>query len=286
MAKVKIICDSAADIPRADAEKLNIRVLPLWFTFDGENYLRDGVDMSSREFFDKMRAEKIVPKTSQITADEWEKAIREEMDSYDSVVCFTMSSAASGTCQSANIAKNEILSVEPDRDITVIDSMMLSFPYGLAVMFAAEKALLGEDRDAVIAEFKRVSEKVEYFFLVEDLTYLKKGGRINMATLAIANIMDIKPVLTVRDGLVVSCDKIRGGKKLYDKFMQMYKDKGHILTGKDIYIDHSLTDEKLAEFTAAAERAFEPSSVKTAELGATIGSHAGPGLSAVMYIKD
>ena len=76
------------------------------------------------------------------------------------------------------------------------------------------------------------------------------------------------------------------GKKLYDKFMQMYKDKGHILTGKDIYIDHSLTDEKLAEFTAAAERAFEPSSVKTAELGATIGSHAGPGLSAVMYIKD
>ncbi len=56
MAKVKIICDSAADIPRADAEKLNIRVLPLWFTFDGENYLRDGVDMSNREFFDKMRA--------------------------------------------------------------------------------------------------------------------------------------------------------------------------------------------------------------------------------------
>lgn len=113
MAKVKIICDSAADIPRADAEKLNIRVLPLWFTFDGENYLRDGVDMSSREFFDKMRAEKIVPKTSQITADEWEKAIREEMDSYDSVVCFTMSSAASGTCQSANIAKTRYYQSSP-----------------------------------------------------------------------------------------------------------------------------------------------------------------------------
>lgn len=286
MAKVKIICDSAADIPRADAEKLNIRVLPLWFTFDGENYLRDGVDMSNREFFDKMRADKAIPKTSQITADEWEKAIREEMDSYDSVVCITMSSAASGTCQSANIAKNEILSSEPDRDITVIDSMMLSFPYGIAIMSAAEKALLGEDRDAVISEFKRVSEKAEYFFLVEDLTYLKKGGRINLATLAIANIMDIKPVLTVRDGLVVSCDKLRGGKKLYDKFMQMYKDKGHILTGKDIYIDHSLTEDKLSEFTLAAEKAFEPSSIKTVELGATIGSHAGPGLSAVIYIKD
>lgn len=88
------------------------------------------------------------------------------------------------------------------------------------------------------------------------------------------------------DGLVVSCDKIRGGKKLYDKFMQMYKDKGHILTGKDIYIDHSLTDEKLSEFTEAAEDAFNPSSIKTVELGATIGSHAGPGLSAVIYIKD
>lgn len=286
MAKVKIICDSAADIPRQDAEKLNIRVLPLWFTFDGENYLRDGVDMSNDEFFDKMRAEKIIPKTSQITADEWEKAIREEMDSYDSIVCITMSSAASGTCQSANIAKNEILSSEPERDITVIDSMMLSFPYGLAIMAAAERALMGEDRDAVIAEYERISQKAEYFFLVEDLTFLKKGGRINLATLAIANIMDIKPVLTVRDGLVVSCDKIRGGKKLYDKFMQMYKDKGHILTGKDIYIDHSLADDKLAEFTDAAERAFAPSSIKTVKLGTTIGAHAGPGLAAVIYIKD
>lgn len=286
MTKVKIICDSAADIPRYDAERLNIRVLPLWVTFDGENYLRDGVDITAEEFFDKMRTEKIMPKTSQITADQWEKAIREEMDSYESIVVFTMSSAASGTCQSANIAKNEILSSEPDRDITVIDSMGLSYPYGIAVAKAAERALLGEDKDAVIKEFERVFSKAEYFFLVEDLEYLKKGGRINLATLAIANIMDIKPILTVRDGLVVSCDKIRGGKKLYDKFMQMYKDKGHILTGKDIYIIHSLTKERLSEFTDAAENAFSPSSVKEVELGATIGSHAGPGLSAVLYIKD
>lgn len=286
MAKVKIICDSAADIPREDAERLNIRVLPLWVTFDGENYLRDGVDITNEEFFNKMRTEKIMPKTSQITADEWEKAIREEMDSYESIVVITMSSAASGTCQSANIARNEILSSEPDRDITVIDSMGLSYPYGFAVTKAAERALLGEDRDAVIKEFERVFSKAEYFFLVEDLEYLKKGGRINLATLAIANIMDIKPILTVRDGLVVSCDKIRGGKKLYDKFMQMYKDKGHILTGKDIYIIHSLTKEKLLEFTDAAENAFSPSSIKAAELGATIGSHAGPGLSAILYIKD
>lgn len=286
MAKVKIICDSAADIPAEDAQKLNIRVLPLWFTFDGENYLRDGVDMTADEFFSKMRNEKAMPKTSQVTADEWEKAIREEMGAYESIVCFTMSSAASGTCQSANIARNEILSSEPDSDITVIDSMSLSYPYGLAVSKAAERALLGEDRDAVTAEFNRVMEKCDYFFLVEDLEYLKRGGRINLATLAIANIMDIKPVLTIRDGLVVSCDKIRGGKKLYDKFMQMYKDKGHILTGKDIYIVHSLTEEKLSEFTDAAMEAFSPSSVKTAKLGTTIGAHAGPGLSAVVYIKD
>ncbi len=286
MAKVKIICDSAADIPHEDAEKLNIRVLPLWFTFDGENYLRDGIDMSTDEFFDKMKNEKIIPKTSQITADEWEKAIREEMDSYESIVCITMSSAASGTCQSANIAKNEILSSEPERDITVIDSMMLSFPYGVAITAAAQRALLDEDRDAVIAEFERVRTKAEYFFLVEDLTFLKKGGRINLATLAIANIMDIKPILTVRDGLVVCCDKLRGGKRLYDKFMNMYKEKGHILTGKDICIIHSLDDERLAEFTDAAVRAFDPASVKTVKQGATIGAHAGPGLSAVMYIKD
>ncbi len=286
MAKVKIICDSAADIPTKDAQMLNIKVMPLWFTFDGENYLRDGIDMTSDEFFDKMKNEKIMPKTSQVTSEEWEKAIREALVSYESVICITMSSAASGTCQSANIAKNEILAEDPSKDITVIDSMCLSYPYGLAISKAAEKALMGESKEVVIAEFERVLKKAEYFFLVEDLEYLKKGGRINLATLTIANIMDIKPILTIRDGLVVSCDKIRGGKRLYDKFMQMYKDKGHILSGKDIYVVHSLSEDRLTEFIGAAEEAFVPNSVKVVRLGATIGAHAGPGLSAIAYIKD
>ncbi len=286
MTKVKLICDSAADIPAENATRLGIRVLPLWFTFDGETYLRDGVDMAKEAFFEKMRESGIIPKTSQVTAPQWEEAIREEMKEAESIVCITMSSKASGTCQSANIAKNEILASTPNADITVIDSMTLSYPYGLAVECAAECALSGGDVNAVVSAFETALSKMEYFFLVEDLEYLKKGGRINMATLVLANIMDIKPVLTVSDGLVVSCEKIRGGKKLYDKFMQMYKDKGHLLTGKEIYIDHSLTADRLEEFCMAAEEAFHPSAIHVVELGATIGSHAGPGLSAVIYMKD
>lgn len=286
MTKVKLICDSAADIPEENAARLGIRILPLWFTFDGETYLRDGVDMSRKAFFDKMREGGALPKTSQVTAPEWEEAIREEMKEAQSILCITMSSKASGTCQSANIARNEILASNPEADITVIDSMSLSYPYGLAAEKAAECALSGGDTASVIHAFETALAKMEYFFLVEDLDYLKKGGRINMATLVLANIMDIKPVLTVDDGLVVSCDKIRGGKKLYDKFMQMYKDKGHLLTGKEIYIDHSLTDDRLEEFCMAAQEAFHPSAIHVVHLGATIGSHAGPGLSAVIYMKD
>lgn len=286
MAKIKIICDSAADIPKETAEKLGIRVMPLWYTFDGENYLADGIDLSNKEFFDKMRNEKILPKTSQVTAPQWEEAFREELKESDSIICFTMSSAASGTCQSANIAKNEILSENPDADITIVDSMALSFTYGLAITKVAPMVKEGKTVEEIIREYNLLMSKMVYFFLVEDLEYLKKGGRINLATLTLANIMDIKPVLTLREGLVVSCDKIRGGKKLYDKFMQMYKDKGYVLDGKEIYAVHSLEDERRDAFTEAAKDAFNPSKINVLELGATIGAHAGPGLSAIVYIKD
>lgn len=287
MAKIKIICDSAADIPKAVAEELGIRVLPLWYTFDGENYMADGIDMTNREFFDKMRTEKSIPKTSQVTAPQWEEAFREELEKgAEAILCFTMSSAASGTCQSANIAKNEILSDNPDADITIVDSMALSYTYGLAITKIAPMANEGKTVTEIVEEFERIMSKMVYFFLVEDLEYLKKGGRINLATLTLANIMDIKPILTLRDGLVVSCDKIRGGKKLYDKFMQMYKDKGYMLEGKELYFVHSLEDDRAEAFCEAANAAFNPSKINVVELGATIGSHAGPGLSAIVYIKD
>lgn len=286
MSKIKIIVDSAADIPKETAEQLKIRVLPLSYSFDGETYLKDGVDMTKDEFFEKMVKDGVVPKTSQVTAPEWEEAFREELQNYDSIICFTMSSAASGTCQSANIAKNEILAENPDADITVIDSMTLSYAYGLAVEKVTSMMTEDTTKEEIIEEFERIVSKIDYFFLVEDLTFLKKGGRINTATLVAANIMDIKPILTIRDGLVVSCDKIRGGKKLYDKFMQMYLDKGHILSGKDIYIVHSLSEDRLSEFIDAAERILMPGDIREVKLGSTIGSHAGPGLSAVLYIKD
>ena len=286
MAKIKIICDSAADIPAEIAKELDIRVMPLWYTFDGENYLADGIDLTKKEFFNKMREEKIVPKTSQVTAPQWEEAFREELKNNESIICFTMSSAASGTCQSANIAKNEILADFPDADITIVDSMALSFTYGLAITKIAPMVNEGKSVAEIVDEFNRIMSKMVYYFLVEDLEYLKKGGRINLATLTLANIMDIKPILTLRDGLVVSCDKIRGGKRLYDKFMQMYKDKGHILDGKELYFVHSLEDDRAEAFYDAANAAFNPSKINVVELGATIGSHAGPGLSAIVYIKD
>ncbi len=287
MTKIKIICDSAADIPKATAEELGIRVLPLWYTFDGENYMADGIDMTNREFFDKMRTEKNLPKTSQVTAPQWEEAFREELEGgADEILCFTMSSAASGTCQSANIAKNEVLADFPDADITIVDSMALSFTYGLAITKVAPMVNEGKSVEEIVAEYEKIMSKMVYFFLVEDLEYLKKGGRINLATLTLANIMDIKPVLTIRDGLVVSCDKIRGGKKLYDKFMQMYKDKGHILEGKELYVVHSLEDDVAEDFCNKANEAFNPSGIYKIELGTTIGSHAGPGVSAIVYIKD
>lgn len=286
MTKVKIICDSASDIRMEEAERLGVTVVPLTYTFDGETYLKDGVDMTKDEFFDKILTEGEIPKTSQITFDVWKEVFLRELDSCESIVCITMSAAASGTCQAATLARTEVLEERPDADITVIDSNSLCYLYGYAVEQVAEMAANGADKDEIIKKFNDIMSKVEAFFLVEDLKYLKKGGRINTATLVAANLMDIKPILTVRDGLVVGGEKIRGGKNLYESFIKHLISRGHQVEGKDICVIHSLKQDKLDEFCNTVQSMMKPASISVVQLGATIGAHAGPGLCAVLYIKD
>lgn len=281
--KIKFICDSAADIPQETAASLGIRIVPQTFTFDGETYLKDRVDMPMKEFFDRMRTSPSLPKTSQVTVDAWKQAFLEELPNCDSIIVTTMASVSSGTYQSAVLAKELVLEEQPNADITVVDSMSMSYVYGKSVIECAKLALEGKQKDELVLKIKEITEHSFVYFLVEDLKYLKMGGRINTATLVAANLMDIKPVLSIRDGVVVGTEKIRAGKALYTKFLQLYDKKGIDLKGKDIYIIHSLDPQKLDEFHKMADEHFSPSSITDIELGSTIGAHAGPGLCGILY---
>ncbi len=287
MSKIKIITDSGSDITREVAEKLGIRMLPISFTFDGENYYKEGIDMNKNEFYEKLTSKDApVPKTAQVTPIQFIDAYNEEFDNgYDVLIVVTISSKGSGMHQNAVMAAQEVMD-ERGGEIIVIDTMGYSCMYGGAVIHAAKMIENGQDKDEIVAYIKDATESMKAYFLVEDLLYLKKGGRINSATLAIANMLDIKPVLDIKDGLVVQDGKIRGNKRITKKLVDKAKNDGYDLSGKTVYLVNSACPDTARELGDALSEAFPGIKFIELRIGAVIASHGGPGLVGFVFSQE
>ncbi|MDK2801478.1 MAG: fatty acid kinase fatty acid binding subunit [Clostridiales bacterium] len=281
MAHIKIITDSTADIPKDLAQQLNITVVPLTVHFGDQSY-KDWYDLTPAEFFDKLKNSDIIPTTSQVTPAAFEEVFRSEIEQNDSIICITLSSKASGTYQSAVIAKNSI----ENADIEIIDSMSLSYGYGMIVIEAAKMAKEGKPKQEIIEQVKYLLDKLDVYFIVDTLEYLKKGGRINLATAVIGNILNIKPVLGIKDGLVVPIDKIRGSKKVIPKMVKLIKARGYNLSNQVVGLAHGSIPDKLEELKQAIEQEFHPKGFTISEVGSVIGAHAGPGIIGVFFMRD
>jgi len=283
MSKIKIITDSGSDISLDKAQKLGIRMLPISFTFDGETYYREGIDMPRDEFYEKLSANEAIPKTAQVTPVQFTDAFNEEYDNgYDTLIVVTISSNGSGMYNNAVMSAAEVMD-ERGGEIIVIDSQGYSCLYGGAVVHAAKMLEEGKGKEEIVEYLKSACESMKAYFLVEDLLHLKKGGRINAATLVIANMLDIKPVLTIKDGLVVQKDKLRGSKKVLKKLVGNAEDDGVNLSGKTVFIaytgDKSLAQALKEELTDA----FGNVNLVDIELGAVIGCHGGPALVGFVF---
>ncbi|WHH60717.1 DegV family protein [Petroclostridium sp. X23] len=281
MERIKVVTDSTSDIPKGLAEELDIKVVPLTVHFGDKSY-KDWYDITSAEFFYKLENSDIMPTTSQVTPIAFEEAFNEALQDYDSIICITLSSKASGTYQSAVIAQNSL----EDADIEVIDSMAFSFGYGMIVIEAAKMAKADRDKQEIVDYIHNSLKRLETYFIVDTLEYLKKGGRINLATAVIGNILSIKPVLGVRDGLVVPIDKVRGSKKVIPKMIELIRANGYDASDKMICLAHGAIPEKIEEVKEAIAREIHPKGFMITEVGSVIGAHAGPGIVGIFTIKD
>ena len=283
MSKIKIITDSGSDISWKKAQKLGIRMLPISFTFDGETYYREGIDMSRDEFYEKLSSNDVTPKTAQVTPVQFADAFNEEYDNgYDTLIVVTISSSGSGMYNNAVMSAAEVMD-ERGGEIIVIDSQGYSCIYGGAVVHAAKMLGEGKGKDEIVDYIKSACESMKAYFLVEDLLHLKKGGRINAATLVIANMLDIKPVLTIKDGLVVQKDKLRGSKKVLKKLVANAEDDGVNLSGKTVFIAYTGNKEIAQELKGELADAFGDVNCVDIELGSVIGCHGGPALVGFVF---
>ncbi len=214
MEKIKIITDSTADLPKEVYEKYDIEVLPLLINFGEESYL-DGVEITPEELFGRIEKEGSLPTTAQVTPNRFMDAYKKYLDEGYKIISIHISSAMSGTYQSACIAKDTLES----EDIFVIDSQNVTAALGMLVLKAVTLKEKGYDAEKIAEELDKVKYSINSSILFESLDNLVRGGRISKTAGIVGSMLGIKLILEIKDGLMSVKDKIRGSKKAIKKII-------------------------------------------------------------------
>ncbi|MGL5749705.1 MAG: DegV family protein, partial [Paraclostridium sp.] len=273
MSNIKLVCDSLSDIPKDLINKYDIEVIPLTVIFDGKEYV-DGIDLTKDEFYKMLRSSDSMPKTSQCTYIQFKEVFERYLNEGKDVLYIGGSSTASGTFQSAVMAKNDL-----EGNIYAFDTQSVSIGSGCFVLSAAEQISIGKSIEEVINHLESIKENIKVLFTVDTLEYLQKGGRISLAKATIGNMLNIKPILTIEDGLVKQFSQVRGKKQVISKIISSIKEIcGDNLSTKRIIIGYGDNDSDLVYFAKQIEEELNAQSVCIINIGSVICAHSGPGI--------
>lgn len=276
---VKILTDSSCDLSPARCQELGVEMLPITVNFGSESY-RANIDINNEEFYRKLAEASELPKTAQISPAFFEEKFREYKENGDDVVCLFISSMMSGTLQTARIAKN-LVGAEK---IYLPDTLNVTFALGLLV----EEAVKMRDRGLSAAEIAEETEKlvprVRLWALIDDLKYLKMGGRLSATSALVASILGICPIITLENGLVEVVGKARGKKAAF-KFIQNMVEKEPISSDFVVTVGHAAAPKTRDDFIDFMSAELKKREVLKLDIGSIVGTHAGPGTCGLAYIR-
>ncbi|MDQ2717002.1 MAG: DegV family protein [Chloroflexota bacterium] len=276
---VHIVTDSTADIPRELAETLGITVVPLTVFFGNEAYL-DGVELESAEFYRKLQASKELPRTSQPAPASFQETYKRLIEEgADAILSVHLSSNLSGTYQSACTARDSLPDELKKVPIDVIDSRSISMAMGMSIMHAAEDARQGQEIEEIKAHMLDRLARTHILAVLDTLEYVRRGGRIGTASAMLGNMLSFKPIISVKDGVVVPVERPRTRNKAYERLAQLMRDSGKV---EEIYLAESTGD--VGEQLTQALKAVYSGAIPRYKLGAALGTHTGPGTAAITYI--
>lgn len=274
---IRIITDSTCDIPRERQEALGIEVVPLSVHFGPETF-QDGVEISNKEFYDRLRKAEALPTTSQVNPEEFAERFRRHVDKGDQVLGIFISSLLSGTCQSAAIATGMV----DEENIRVLDSGTVTFALGLLVERAVALRDQGLPLGALADQIAEESKRVRLLAVVDTLKYLKMGGRISGAAAVVGGMLGITPILNVKDGVVEAAAKARGRKAAF-QWMENQLKKEPADLGMPIGFGHSDAPAVLEECRNFFLQRLEGADWRESDIGSVVGTHAGPGAAGIAY---
>ena len=285
MSEYKIITDSGCDLPKEMLSQLGVQTVPLFVNFRGES-LEDSVDEGIKEIYNGLRNGEAAS-TSAVNPDRWmekmESVLAEGMD----VLTITFSSGLSTTYQSAVIAGNELKEKYPDRKIIVVDSLAASLGQGLLLWYACKKKEAGLSIEELAAWVENNRQNLCMWFTVDDLMYLKRGGRVSAATALVGTMLQIKPVLHVDDeGHLINVSKARGRKASIQALAEKAVQLGAGLDNSTMFICHGDCIEDAEYLSKLVKEKCGAKDVFIGYTGAVIGSHSGPGTLALFFMGE
>ena len=281
MDQVKIVTDSTADLPKELAAKYGITVVPLKVIFNDDEPLKDGVDIETEQFYRRLVEKNEYSRTSQPAPAEFCSVYKELSLSGSSLISIHLSSGLSGTSHSAQMAKEML----PGIDIEVIDSKMASMGLGLIVLEAARAAGEGKSKDEILGIVRHMIAKAELYFIVDTLEYLARGGRIGKAQALLGNILNIKPILYLKDGIVHPLEKTRGRARAIERLSQIIE----VNVGKrrvKCSLMHGMDPEGMMQLYQKIVPLLNCDEPVCSTLGAVIGTHTGPRVLGIIIIPD
>ena len=277
---IRIITDSASDIPQETAIEWNIRVIPLKVRFGEEEFL-DGVTMTYDKFYARLVESDELPKTSQIPPFEYEEEFRKGVEAGDDVIYLSLSSGVSGCYQSACIAAEEF-----DGKVYVIDTKQFCISEYIIVQRAVQLRDEGKTAAEIVDIIEEEKKNARVIALFDTLEYLKMGGRISAAAAMAGGVLSIKPVITIENGEVAVVGKARGSKNGNNMLIQYIDKHGGIDYDKPMCLAYSgLSDDLLVKYKEDSKHLYVDyvEDIPTEHVGATIGTYAGPGAIACAY---
>ena len=283
MANFKIITDSACDLPKAMLQQLDVTTIPLHVMFRGEN-LVDSVDEGLKEIYAGLRNGEATS-TSAVNPDGWASVMEPALEQGMDALVLAFSSGLSTTYQSAVIAADELREKYPDRKICVVDTLCAALGQGLLLWYACQKRDAGMDLEQLAQWLEDNKLHLCHWVTVNDLMHLKRGGRINATTAVVGTMLQIKPIIHVNDeGKLISVGKARGRKAAMQVLVDKMKELGEGYDNSTVFITHGDCLEDAQQLKDMVEQQCEVKEIFVGNLGAVIGSHAGPGTLALFFM--
>ncbi len=279
MDSIKIVTDSGSDLSKELADENNIEVIPIPVQLGDKEY-KDRFDLTPAEFYNWLDTNDQLAITSRISPYAFKERFIELLNDYDKIIYISFSSQLSGIYESVLLAQNMIDS----NRVKVVDSKAASLGQGLIVLKAAHLVAQREDEEEIIAKLRDMVDNLEHIFGVGSLEMLKRGGRISSTKAYLGSLLNIKPILQItKDGRIIPLSKVRGEKRFFKYMIDIMKERGENLSNQIIGISHGHDYKRAKKLADMIKEEYNVRDIIITEIGAAIGTHAGPGTIALYF---